>query len=466
MTIADFRTLQVCSEHFVGLSSILDHQVGQLRAVHFRQAERNLTHLKHVFTAERAHEAENWLHISRSVQAMQSTLEQTEALKLQTRSLEMRMIELEAQLAPWKATEPKDKEAWNTLAQVARQYLDDPQRELEDKARERFSLYQQLKDLVVYAEEVDHLCSALKHYSKRDGYLEEKELLEKRILSAEMRLKSVKRGFFLSLILCGLIVTLPLCLPFAISLWNRIREIEKQLSQFTEERKRVLRRLDLAAEGVVAAEDITAVLGERSLSDIRNVLEEVKSLHREFGTNNPRATVLVRAITLEAEHRESLESVFGPPPAEFRTRLSWIIRNIEKKKRQINEIVQTASEILKAREKLKKILRGYNEDILIDTIERMHDRMNQIADSKWTPDLLERLMPLCTQGPLLVERVRSLLSQVSYGRCVAESDWLRLGLEVKSTSTTLNALLLEAELNERQAFDDHEPAAKTFAPAG
>lgn len=466
MTIADFRTLQVCSEHFVCLSSIFDHQIGQLRAAHFRQAERNLTHLKHVFTAERAHEAENWLHISRSVQAMQSTLEQTAALKLETCNLEDRMTDLEGQLALWKAADPKDKEAWNTLAHVAGQYLDDPQTELEDKAIKRFSLYQQLKDLVVYAEEVDHLCSALKHYSKRDSYLEEKELLEKKILSAEVRLNSVKRGFFLSLILCGLIVTLPLCLPFAISLWNRIREIEKQLSRFTEERKRVLRRLDLAAEGVIAAEDITAILGERSLSDIRNVLEEVKSLHREFGSSNVRATALIRAITLDAEHRSALEAVFGQPPDEFRKRLSWIIRNIEKKKRQISEIVQTASDILRTREDLKKILRGYSEEILIDTIERMQERMNHIADSKWKQDLLERLMPLCTQGPHLVERVRSLLSQVSYGRSVAESDWLRLGLEVKSTSTTLNALLLEAELNERQAFDEHDHLAKTHASVG
>jgi hypothetical protein len=455
MTIPDFKPLQVCSEHFVSLSSILDHRMDHLRAVHFRRAERNLTHLRHVFTSERAVEAEDWLHIHRSVQTMQATLTQTAAFKEQAAALEKRLTVLEEQLAPWKSIGQSEREAWNELVQVAREYLDAPQRDLEEKACERFNLYSQLKDLVTYAEEVDHLCSALKHYSKRDQYLEEKGALEKKIVQAELRLKSVKRGFFLSLILCVLVVTLPLCLPFGISLWSRIREIEKQLSQFTEERRRVLRRLDLAAEGVIAAEDITAVLGERSLADIRNVLEEVKALHREFGGNNPRATLLVRAIILEAAQRHSLEGLFGASPAGFRPRLEWAIQNIENKRRENAEIFETATEILKVRQMQKELLRGYNEEILRDAIERMLDRMAKITDGAWQPEILEKLMPLCKCGPQLVERVRDLLSQVSYGKSISETEWMRIGVEVKSTSTTLNALLLEAELSAGLTFDEH-----------
>ncbi len=464
MEIPRLRTLSECSDHLAVLSGVADHSMSQLRAPHFRKAERCLTHLNHEFTEELAHAAKEWIQTKNSVRALHETLSRAQRTESQIEELNDDLTELDTALSDWRPLTSTQKEDLFQLSERAKTYLDRSDANYEEKTLGRFELYNELKPLVPYAEEVDHLCSAVKHYAKRDAYEQEKAELETKIMSAEIRCKSVRRGFFLSLVLCVLVVTIPLCVPFAFSLWNRIREIEKQLSEHTESRRRVLRRLELADEGVVAAEDITAVLGERSLSDIRSILEDVRLLHREFGASGSNQSPLSQLIVLEANLAPVLQSLFPNRPEAFRERLQWLVRHVEQKRRQSQQIAATAEEILRLQKQRQETMRGYNSEILNETVNRLELRMLEcfpLQELDLEPDARLQFARLCQQLPQILNSVQGALSRISYSKEVRKAEWEHLGVEVKSASSTLKAIVLEAQWGTAASEEDEEERVGT-----
>lgn len=461
MTGITFQTLNICSENLSKLSGILDFAPEDVRAVQFRIAERSLTVLNHKLDLELKFRAKEWLSLADSLGVLRAKLQDAENLQSQRSALEKQLADLEDVLKEWRGLSPEARRTWQEFDAWIREYL--PKRDpiLEGKAQSRFALYKQLESLVPYSEEVDHLCQAIKHYAKRDEYEQERTSLEERILTTEIRLKTVKRGFFLSLLLCVFVVTLPLCVPFAFSLWNRTREIEKQLSDASEARRRVLRRLDLAAEGVVAAEDITAVVDERSLGDIRNILLEVRDLHREFGAksrNNDERNLLARILSRFHKLGVEAEKLFEATAEDFRENLARISRGVERMSRNCETLQGVAEQVLQLHQEHSQTLRGYDEDVIRQTILRLSCRQDELFDLPLSQETTVQLLLAVQSMPDLLARVQLAVSELSYGRMPDLKVWQRLAIEVKAASTTVNAVGVEWEMGpEWDAFEGDAP---------
>ena len=421
--------------------------MSQLRASQFRICERNLAFLNETFKPELSLHFKEWENSRRAASSLNETLAKVTELEKSAEQLEERMSELEQKLTKWKMLPHEAKSQLKSLAKESRIYLELGTQDNDHLIIERFNLFDKLRPLVPYAEEIDHLCAAMKHYARRDEYEAERLAIQQKYLSAEARAKSVKRGFTLSLILCAAIVTLPLCIPFAFSLWNRMREIDRQIAQLVENRRRVLRKLELSDEGVIAAEDITNVLGERSLSDVRRVLEDVRELHREFGQISDRTPLTGRILVMLQSHATVIESVFGEGPASFKERIGWIIRSFDQHARDSAEIVQTANQLVEIKKTIQTTLKGYNPEILRDTLRRVEDRLTELLQVELSPELAPQLARLCKTMPDLLSRVQLALSKLSYGQDVSLSEWRRLSVDVITASTTLHAITLDSELS-------------------
>lgn len=446
------KSLKEQGEHLLTLASILGYPRSQLRANHFRAAERALIHLRHFFTPERAAAAREWQSAAQAVTRLRARLARTEELGARKAELEAELNRLEAQVVVWRSLTAEQRATVRQAMTQIRSFLDSPVLASEAEIVARHELYHQLSSLVPYAEQVDHLCAAVKHYARRDEYESERKELESRIESARIRERSVRRGFILALCLGLLVVTLPLCVPFAFSLWNRLREIASQRAQLVESRRRVLRKLELASEGVIAAEDITAVLGERSLVDVRSVLEEVRRLHQEF-TQPPEASPsLTRLLVMLDREGPLLDRVCGVPPdghhTLLRERLASMVRTCDLRARQADELAGIAAAILRTADETKSLLKGYNPEILRDTIARLEDRMEMMEAGPVAQerDLYASYARLCRSMPRSMDAAQSVLSRVSYGQEVTESDWTKAGLAVVSASNTVGALVAALEL--------------------
>ncbi len=452
------KSLKEQGEHLLALASVLGYPMSQLRANHFRAAERALTHLRHFFTPERALTAREWQSASQAGAKLRERLERFEKFEAFRVQREAELNQLESVLADWRALGAEDRTKLRRLLEHVRAFLDQPPSPADGAIIERHELYHQLKGLVVYAEQIDHLCAAVKHYARRDEYDAERKELETRIESAKLRERSVWRGFVLALCLCALIVTIPLCVPFAFSLWNRRREINTQHAQLIESRRRVLRKLELAAEGVVAAEDITAVLGERSLADVRSVLEDVARLHQEFTDPTESAPHLVRLLVLLDADQEVLVRACGNPPevvASLRERLAWYARTCDVRMRQSQELLEAAASVVRESDAMKALLKGYNPQILRDTIARLEDRMEvmEAGPVARDRDLYASYARLCRTMPRSLDAAQTVLSRVSYGHDVTESDWTKAGLAIVSASNTLGALVAAIDLGQPATMD-------------
>lgn len=449
MQISGTKALKDQNEHLLALASVLGYPMTQLRANHFRSAERALIHLNHFFTQERALACKEWQSTQQSIALLRRRLERLTVLGQKSSNLEQEMAVLEDSLAPWREVTASERRELRNMVSEIRLVLEKAPGPVEAAILERHELYTQLKGLVPYAEEVDHLCAAVKHYARRDEYEAEKRELERKITSASERVKSVKRGFILALILCVLVVTIPLCVPFAFSLWNRLRDIRLQHAQLIETKRRVLRKLELAAEGVIAAEDITAVLGERSLADVRSVLEDVRNLHHEFTIIGENTPPLTRVLVMIGRSPELVQRIFGEGPDALRDRFAWIVRMCELRTRQSQEIVTIASDLVATRESMQQLLKGYNPQVLQETIDRLQDRLEAIEPTEVSREFFGTYARLCKGMPKSLENAQSVLSKVSYGKDVTDSEWTKAGLAIVTASTTINAMVAEAELGQK-----------------
>lgn len=450
--MSDFgiRTLKEQNEHLLVLASTLGYPMTQLRANHFRSSERALTHLRHFFTEELSLRCKEWHSTCRSVSLLRSRLTQLQAVETQRNELGESLGKLEQDLLAWKGIDPAERKELRELSELASRYLGTARHTDEDAILERYELYCQLGGLIPYAEEVEHLCAAVRHYLKREEYEAESLEIDGKLNSAEIRVRSVRRGFYLAVGLCFLIVTIPLCLPFAFSLWNRLREVNLQCAQLRESRRRVDRKLELAAEGVVAAEDITSVLGERSLADVRGVLEQVKELNHEFGHMSDSTPLVTKALLKAVANRELLHRAFGDGPEAFRERLGWIVRMQEYRNRQSREILRLAEQLVSAQEEAVSLLKGYTPEILMDTVLRLEDRRDALEKGDVSPELFDSWARLCRSMPETLTKAQHVLSLVSYGEMVSNSEWHRAALAVVTASTTLNAIVAEAELSSKE----------------
>lgn len=436
--------------HLGVLSATYAQTPASLRAVHIRRAERSLVALEDYVRGPIPDEAQQWLRAKDAYKILQQRLADFELLKVDMDSQQAEIDDLTETLRLWNSLHEAERQKFMQNHRRAKQFVEQNLAVAESHILHKYARYKALNRLLPYADNAEHLCDAIFHFQNRFKYEENIQKIEQKRENALERLASVKRGFNLALFLCVLIVSLPLCVPVAFSLWNRRREIEHQLANMLESQRREERRLQIADEGVIASEEIKDILGEVPLETIRRTLEELRELRSEFQRVDKNPSVTASLVLFIDLYKPRLKELFGDVPDEMSKAFVWYKDEVD---RVLNVEAERARLMDKLNEKrlaLKKLLKGHNEQILRDSFERIQSivesNFNVQLGEDYKADLAQHMIRLRS----LLQSARVLLSQISHGQLIEPSVWKDVYRWILSAEANFNAMALELQLQEQE----------------
>jgi hypothetical protein len=434
------------AEHAALLAGIFQNKGSNLRAVHIRKADKSLLALEAVFTPEFTAECATWRRGVDARRVLEDKLVLIDVHQARLDALRERITALDESIARWMALPQGERNKISLQARRAAQYFEAKVFQAESHILHRYERFQALKGLAPYADNAHFLCEAIHHFENREKYEDNKFRLEKRREGALERWRSVNRGFWLAVAFCALLVTIPLCAPFAWSLYRRKKEVENQIANLEETLRREDKRIQSADEGVVAAQEIREVLGPVPLEQVRSTLGEVSELRREFQSAGSGASITASLIAFLELHADQLEALFGAAPRSTMERFRWLTSKVDEMTGAERDKERVAIEDASERDKLRRILKGHSADLVRQGLENLrkvtHEALSFTADET----LKREIAAMGVRLPRLFDDVRRTLWHVSHGQSVDEVVWKRLAVALASESNLLNACALELRL--------------------
>jgi hypothetical protein len=455
MSILDTNELSRLGTRLGNLASTLAQDPRLVRAAHIRRAERSLVQLEEFAGSSLPLEAANWLRANDAHQVLVQRVAQADSLLAEIKTQQTDVEALAKTLKIWNSLQEAERQKFLSNHQRAKQFDELNLAVAESHILHKYSRYKSLNRLLPYADNAEHLCDAIFHYQNREKYEENISKLDVRRENAVTRMASVKRGFNLALFLCIFVVTIPLCAPVALSLWNRRREIETQLASMTEMRRREERRLQIADEGVIASEEINEILGDVPLETVRRTLEELRELRSEFQRAEKNPSVTAALVAFVDLYRPRLKELFGQIPEETADVFRWFRSEVDRLLNVEAEHALLNGRLQATQKRLAQLLRGHNETILRESCARVEKicQENFCVDLElgYKTDLAKQISRL----PNILRECRVLLSDLSYGHAVDTLKWQDLYRWTLSMETSFQALSLEMLLTQS---DEAAPA--------
>ncbi len=428
------------------LTALYAQQPSEIRAVHIRRAERALLSLEEFAQGRIPDEARQWLQAKDAYSILRRRLEDFEKLKSTASGLQAEIDDLTKTLRMWNALQDAERQKFLQNHQRARQFSEQSLAVAESHILHKYARYKAMNRLLPYADNAEHLCDAIFHFQNRLKYEENIQKIEHRRENALERLASVKRGFNLALFMCIFIVTLPLCLPVAFSLWNRRREIENQLANMSESQKREERRLQIADEGVIASEEIKDILGDVPLETVRRTLEELRELRSEFQRVDKNPSVTASLVSFIDLYKPRLKELFGEVPEDMAKAFHWFREEVDRVLNVEAERGRLVAKLEETNSAIRKLLKGHGEVILRDSFTRVkvivEENFVVDLDDNYKSELASNICKL----PSLLQTARVLLSQVSHGQFVDLVVWRDVYRWLLSVGAHFQAMALEMQL--------------------
>ena len=431
------------------LAATFSQQPSAMRAAHIRRAERALVAMEEFARGPLPDEASQWLRAKDAHCVLRDRLEEFEKLKHNMEILQSEIDDLTKTLRLWNGLQEAERQKFQQNHARAKQFVEQNLALAESHILHKYSRYKALNRLMPYADNAEHLCDSIFHFQNRVRYEENIQKIEQRRENALERLASVKRGFNLALFLCILIVSLPLCIPVAFSLWNRRREIEHQLANMLESQRREERRLQIADEGVIAAEEIREILGDVPLDTVRRTLEELRELRSEFQRVEKNPSVTAALVSFMDLYKPRLRELFGEVPEDMTVAFAWFKDEVDRVMNVEAERTALMTQLNEMSASSRRLVKGHGEIVLRDSYERVRKIIEDNFNVAIAEDYKAELAGHFGRLPSLLQSARYLLSRVSHGQNVDEvliKDVYRWALTLESN---FNAMSLELQLVEQ-----------------
>lgn len=446
MSILDSDDLSRLGTNLGNLASTLAQDPRTVRAAHIRKAERSLVQLEEFASASIPQEAAHWLRAHEARQVLSHRVNQADSLLAEIAAQQTDVEALSKTLKIWNSLQDAERQKFLSNYQRAKQFEELNLAVAESHILHKYARYKSLNRLLPYADNAEHLCDAIFHFQNREKYEENIQKIELRRENAVARMASVKRGFNLALFLCVFVVTIPLCAPVALSLWNRRRDIETQLASMVEMRRREERRLQIADEGVIASEEINEILGDVPLETVRRTLEELRELRSEFQRAERNPSVTAALVAFVDLYRPRLKELFGNIPEETVDIFRWFRAEVDRLLNVEAEHALLTGKLESTQKRLKQLLRGHSESILRDSCARVEkicqDNFQVDLDTDYKADLARQMIKL----PDVLRDCRVLLSHLSYGHGIDCLKWQDLYRWTLSMESSFHAMALELRL--------------------
>ncbi|KAB8037026.1 hypothetical protein GCL60_14430 [Silvanigrella paludirubra] len=438
--------LREVADQLILLAGTFQIKPHYLRAKQIRQADKSLIAVDAFFSQELASEAKQWSESIEGLSVLRKKLASVEEKQNEIEELDIRINTLNKTTLPWISLEDSERQKIIQNAKRAQDFINNHLEKTEAHIIHRYNRFSALKELSPYADNANYLCEAVFHYENREKYEANIEKVEKKNLGAKERLKTVNRGFWLAVIFCIFIVTIPICFLFALSLWKRKKEIENQIANAEETLRRENKRLIAAEEGSVVAQDIRSLLGEISLEQIRDTLAEVRDLRAEF--QGPERTTSSTAILLSFIdlHKIKLCELFGDIPENPIKTFKWLSDYVTKYQNTETTIKNLIARKNEVTQQQKQLTKGYSSEILINSIKKLELVVESTMRFPFDQENKSYFSDICKNIPPLLSQVKEVLFFVSRSHPIDVQYWNMLRIKIQGFSNIMSLCVLDAEI--------------------
>lgn len=438
--------LREVADQLILLAGTFQIKPHYLRAKQIRQADKSLIAVDAFFSQKLASEAKQWSESIEGLSVLRKKLASVEEKQNEIEELDIRINTLNKTTLPWISLEDSERQKIIQNAKRAQDFINNHLEKTEAHIIHRYNRFSALKELSPYADNANYLCEAVFHYENREKYEANIEKVEKKNLGAKERLKTVNRGFWLAVIFCIFIVTIPICFLFALSLWKRKKEIENQIANAEETLRRENKRLIAAEEGSVVAQDIRSLLGEISLEQIRDTLAEVRDLRAEF--QGPERTTSSTAILLSFIdlHKIKLCELFGDIPENPIKTFKWLSDYVTKYQNTETTIKNLIARKNEVTQQQKQLTKGYSSEILINSIKKLELVVESTMRFPFDQENKSYFSDICKNIPPLLSQVKEVLFFVSRSHPIDVQYWNMLRIKIQGFSNIMSLCVLDAEI--------------------
>ncbi|MES2615910.1 MAG: hypothetical protein V4591_10895 [Bdellovibrionota bacterium] len=417
-----------------------------LRAKQIRQADKALISADALFSQKLCQEAKQWKSAWDGVAVLQKKLSLLQEKQEEIDELDKQIDSFRLATKAWFALEENERLKIIQNTKRANHFIANQNDQVEAHILHRYKRYIALKALIPFSENASYLCEAIFHHENHEKYEDNIVKLEEKIVKAKKRLKTVQRGFWMSVLFCVFIMTILICFPFAISLWKRKCEIESQITNYEETLRRENKRLVAADEGSVVAQEIRDVLGNVSLELIREVLIEVKELRSEFLGPDRTASSTALLLNFMDINKPKLVEVFGEMPEDPLESFYWLSENVNKYQNTETHILQLEEKKNRLILQQKQFTKGYSKEMLKHSIEKLKSVVSNSFHFPFEDENKYFFVDLCLDTPQVLSQIREILFYVSRNHPVDLNYWDVLKMKIQSYSNTLSLCVLDAEI--------------------
>ena len=442
------KNIKDVAENLTTLCDIFESKSIKLNLI--KKADKTLIFLDAFFTNEEIKRAKSWLEAYDSYIILNNKIEKIDHLSAKTDAIDARVQDLRSDLISWDTLDYKKKRQLLEKKKEFSENLAGGLSKEETTLLRKYERFLFLKDLGDHAEDIDHIYTALYHYEKRAHYEETIKELSKTKQQTLERLKTVNRGFWVSLIFCIFVFTIPLCIPFAASLYKRKREVSKQLANVYERLKSERHKLNLAHEGAVASEDLRTQYGDLSRDKLKDYFDEYQKLKKEFQKlfSTEENTNFLDAIDFVLENLETLTLVFGPEPKDLIDMLLWFAENLEQIEQTENEINRLIASKKSIEEEKLHETKGYAPTVIRKSFESIRARLSfELSEFEDDDDLKKSFCEVSANiSPLLAE-AKEIIVYMSNGFTVEMSKHVDMRNRLRAFSNLMALASMELDHN-------------------
>ncbi len=428
------------------VAQVLETNPFYLRSKQIRQVDKALLAVENLTPHSLIKEGKLWKESFEGKQVLENRLVSIDNTQQKIDLVEKQIYALQQETRCWYGLEDEIRTSIIQHAKSAEKFLQNQGEIAEADVIQRYNRTLELKEFLQYADKSSYLCDAIYHFTQKERYNLNLEKLNQRINAVYTRIKTIANGFYVALTLSVFVATIPICVPFSITLWNRKQKLKSHLIVYEDLQRKEHKRLALADEGETTIKEIQAIAGELSPEKINELLVEIKELKEEFYDSERFLSVCAMILSFIDTNQNTLVQIFGEIPQSPHDRFAWILKQTNHFQQNYHELEELQSKKHDLALEKKQAARGYDRTILTEGITQLTESMKSLFYLPIADEHKTIFVEMCIQLPEMIKKVRETLYFANQNLEVNLDDWNTAKSFLKQYSHNLALYVIDKEI--------------------